>query len=54
MNFVCHFFKKKKKLWQKFPIVFILCWSTCDTFAKGLMDEVSGTLLHPTCIFIEQ
>ncbi len=38
------FFKKEKKLWKKIPLVFILCCSTCGTFAKGLMDKIGGTL----------
>lgn len=45
MNFVCPFSKRKKN-WQKFPIDFILCWSTCGAFAKGLMDKVRGTFAH--------
>jgi hypothetical protein len=46
-EFCMSFFQKAKNLLQKFRLVFILCWSTCDTFAKGLMDKVRGTLLHP-------
>ncbi len=43
MNFVCHF-SKSKTIMAKISNSFILCWWTCGTFAKGLMDKVRGTL----------
>ncbi len=37
-------FFEKQNNYGKISDSFILCWWTCGTFAKGLMDKVRGTL----------